>query len=210
MCLPQILHPWQEAAADLYSHPWHPDLWALCNILAQRQGGEPEDTSGSSRGAASLLPHFSAAEMLWTPILARGAGLQLKRESYSLQAPHLHSHHGMQHSVYQCEASRAAAHGKRFNGFLSRIDAGCTTRCCHALCLLDQGPKFSGSAGVLVSRETPADVLAAAARPLPTIERMRSMSMYDLYCGKHLEEGAMGAHVAQPSPFQTHTPREPQ
>jgi hypothetical protein len=77
----QTLYPWQEAAADLYSHPWHPDLWALCNILAERQSlpNELPDISGNSPGSSSLLPHFSAAEMLWTPILARGAGLQLKR-----------------------------------------------------------------------------------------------------------------------------------
>lgn len=80
----QALFPWQEAAADLYSHPWHPDLWAICNILAQREGGEPEDISDKARGTASLLPHFSAAEMLWTPILARGAGLQLKRTPHAV------------------------------------------------------------------------------------------------------------------------------
>lgn len=79
----QVLHPWQEAVADLYSHPWHPDLWAICNILAEQQGTEPADISGSQLGSVSLLPHFSAVEMLWTPILARGAGLQLKREQFA-------------------------------------------------------------------------------------------------------------------------------
>ena len=63
----------------------HPDLWAFCNILASRHKGEPPDISGGASGGASLLPHFSAAEMLWTPILARGAGLQLKRASTASQ-----------------------------------------------------------------------------------------------------------------------------
>lgn len=80
----QTFEPWQEAAADLYSHPWHPDLWAMCNILASRSGGEPPDIS-TPTSLRSLLPHFSAAEMLWTPILARGAGLQLKREPLAVQ-----------------------------------------------------------------------------------------------------------------------------
>lgn len=31
------------------------------------------------------------------------------------------------------------------------------------------------------------NVLAAGAKPLPTIARLRDMNMYDLYCGKHLE-----------------------
>jgi len=43
-------------------------------------------------------------------------------------------------------------------------------------------------AGTLVSRETPKDVLAAAAKPLPTIAAMRDMTMYELFCGKHLED----------------------
>ena len=59
----------------------HPDLWAFCNIIATRHKGEPPDISSCASGGTSLLPHFSAAEMLWTPILARGAGLQLKRAS---------------------------------------------------------------------------------------------------------------------------------
>ena len=63
----------------------HPDLWAFCNILASRHKGEPPDISSGASGGASLLPHFSAAEMLWTPILARGAGLQLKRVSTASQ-----------------------------------------------------------------------------------------------------------------------------
>ena len=42
---------------------------------------------------------------------------------------------------------------------------------------------------MLASRETPQDVLAAAARPLPTIAKMKDMTMYELFCGKHLEEG---------------------
>ena len=43
-------------------------------------------------------------------------------------------------------------------------------------------------AGTLVSRETPKDVLAAAAKPLPTIARMKDMTMFELYCGKHLAD----------------------
>ena len=55
---------------------------------------------------------------------------------------------------------------------------------------------------MLVSRETPPDVLAAAARPLPSVDQLRDMSMYDLYCGKHLDQ-AGSATKAHPIPFQT-------
>ena len=44
-------------------------------------------------------------------------------------------------------------------------------------------------AGGIVSVPTPTDVLAAAATPPPTIEKMRNMTVYEVMCGKHLEEG---------------------
>lgn len=96
----QTLHPWQEACADLYSHPWHPDLWALCNILASRSTGEPQDISAAATGSASsLLPHFSAAEMLWAPILARGGGMQMKREPRFSS----HTHDPRERAVLACK-----------------------------------------------------------------------------------------------------------
>ncbi len=55
-----------------------------------------------------------------------------------------------------------------------------------ALIWLNIGKKIL-IAGVLVSRVTPKDVIAAAAKPLPTIERMKDMTMFELFCGKHLE-----------------------
>lgn len=43
-------------------------------------------------------------------------------------------------------------------------------------------------AGVLVSRETPQDVIVSAAKPPPTVARMRAMTMFQLFCGEHLKE----------------------
>ena len=63
-------------------------------------------------------------------------------------------------------------------------------------------------AGVLVSRETPVDVLASAAKSTASIARMKHMTMYEIFCGKHLEDD--GESPAQPAPPVFTPKQEPQ
>ena len=81
--LMQTLTPTQEALLDVHAYPWWPDLWTFGNLLAAQSKGEPPDTSALSGtgGAEGILQQYSAAELLRAPLLARGAGLQLKRDA---------------------------------------------------------------------------------------------------------------------------------
>ena len=83
----QALTPAQEVYLDRKSYPHWPDLWAISGILCspgspEAAGVQPAAAAGSSGSSASPLPQFSAFDMLQTPLLAHGAGLQFKR------APH--------------------------------------------------------------------------------------------------------------------------
>ena len=66
---------------DVPKSAWRwPCLWTLCNIVANRHGREPPDTLVDENLQAKVFPRFSAAELLKEPLMARMAGLQLKRE----------------------------------------------------------------------------------------------------------------------------------
>ena len=81
LCTMQNMAPWQEAQCDVAAHPWWPCLWTMCNTLAARsKNREPPDTLKAAEGGAGLFPQYCAAELLQQPMLARGGGLQLKRE----------------------------------------------------------------------------------------------------------------------------------
>ena len=76
-CL-QVLTPKQEAMLDTMSYPWWPDLWTMADAASGMAPGPPPGTCLADEPVAGL-PHLSAFEMLRTPMLALGAGLQLKR-----------------------------------------------------------------------------------------------------------------------------------
>ena len=91
-CGSQTLTPIQEAQLDVACYPWCPDLWHFASLLAGSHEGEPVDTIRSERNdalapAANMLPHHCSAETLCLPLLARGAGLQLKRAPLLCPAP---------------------------------------------------------------------------------------------------------------------------
>ena len=94
--------------------------------------------AGRSVGG-SLLARCSAAEMLRGPLLARGAGIQLKRAalySISVQNP--------------CRAAELSKH-----------------------------------TGGLASIPVPLDLMKVGEQP-PTIARLRTMTVYEVMCGRHL------------------------
>ncbi|KAK9800229.1 hypothetical protein WJX73_001497 [Symbiochloris irregularis] len=75
-----ILTPKQEALLDSLSYPWWPDLWTMADIAASlgRPAAAPNTNSLADEPVAGL-PQLSTFELLHTPLLALGAGLQLKR-----------------------------------------------------------------------------------------------------------------------------------
>ena len=73
--------PAQEVYLDRKAYPWWPDVWHMSGILSGPAGAAEAGPRGpgAQDSSGSLLPKFSAFEMLQTPLMAHGAGLQFKR-----------------------------------------------------------------------------------------------------------------------------------
>lgn len=82
----QILTPQQEAVLETSSYPWCPDLWEMSGVIAAAGGrtdllADPlAELSMGTDVLKPLMPFCTAFGLLKAPLMARGAGLRLKRE----------------------------------------------------------------------------------------------------------------------------------
>ena len=86
----QILTPAQEAFLDTQAYPWCPDTWQMVGLLAERLPGEPPRSAETSLlptlpptappgTPGAPAPERGAFALLQAPLLARGAGANLRR-----------------------------------------------------------------------------------------------------------------------------------
>ena len=79
MLMWQMLSPKQEALLDTKCYPWWPDLWRMADLATAQLSQDPAAAHQSPDEGAAGLPQLCAFEMLRTPMLAIGEGLQMKR-----------------------------------------------------------------------------------------------------------------------------------
>ena len=77
---------------DTQAYPWCPDVWQMAGLLAERLPGEPPRAAEASLLPTlppnaptgipgSATPERGAFAVLQAPLLARGAGANLRREA---------------------------------------------------------------------------------------------------------------------------------
>lgn len=175
----QVLSPKQESLLDTCSYPWWPDLWIMSGIAA---GSQQPAASAEGMDLPVALPQLSSFEVLTTPMLAIGGGLQMKRAPpcclHACPPAHADQQDALTVQMRKIPSPEPCRPDSTVNRefLLQSESADCA--CIHLYAHL--------YAGSIALRELPGHILTAAACMPRNIATLQDMSILDVMCGKYL------------------------